>query len=404
MTHPFRLSQRIAAIKPSITLAVSARAQKLKADGIDVVGFGAGEPDFDTPAHIKEAAKRALDRGETKYTDTPGTPPLRRAIAKELSQAHGLDFQAENVIASCGAKHSLYNLFQVLLDPGDEVIIPAPYWVSYPDMVILSGARPVIVPTREDNGFRMTGQELAAAITPRTRALVFCSPSNPTGAGYSRAALKELVRVIEEHELMVFSDDIYRRLVYGDFKYQHIATVSRKMAELTILVDGLSKTYAMTGWRVGFTAGPAALVSALSKFQGQSTSNINTVAQAAALAALEGPQDCVEEMRVEFDRRRQFAVAALRRIPLVTCHDPEGAFYTFPNLGAYLGQRTPGGHVIGNDVDLCDYLLDEGRVVLVPGSGFGAPGFVRVSYALAMEDLKKGLDRIGEALGKLRSA
>ncbi|MSP15862.1 MAG: pyridoxal phosphate-dependent aminotransferase [Myxococcales bacterium] len=401
MNDPFRISRRLADIKPSITLAVTARAARLRADGIDVIGFGAGEPDFDTPEHIKDAARRALAAGETKYTHVAGTLALRQAICNELSSAHGLSFGPDAVLVSAGAKHSLYNLFMALLDPGDEVVIPAPYWVSYPDMVKLAGGTPVIAPTRVEEGFLLSPAALAAAITPRTRAIVLNSPSNPTGAAYDRAALEALRPLIEERELVVVSDDIYRRLVYGDFRFVQPATLSPKMASLTVVVDGWSKAYAMTGWRLGFAAGPKRLIDAMSTLQGQSTSNVTSIAQAAAIAALTGPTECLDEMRHEFDRRRQVIVPRLRAIPGVTCFEPQGAFYAFPDLSAYLGRRAPGGQAIVDDVALCDYLLDVGRVAVVPGSGFGAPGFVRLSYATSMAAITRGVDRLADALAAL---
>jgi aspartate aminotransferase len=398
---PFRISKRLEPIKPSITLAVTARAAKLRADGVDVIGFGAGEPDFDTPTHIKDAAKKALDAGDTKYTVVGGTIALRKAIVKEMKTSHGLDFAPENVIVSVGAKHSLYNLFMVMLDPGDEVIIPAPYWVSYPDMVLLAGGKPVIIETSAKDGFRVSPEKLRAAITPRTRAFVLNSPSNPTGAGYDKAALDALRPIFEQNNIVVVSDDIYRRLVYRGFQYTQIATLSKKMAELTVVVDGFSKAYSMTGWRLGYTCGPKSLIDAMNTLQGQSTSNVTSICQAAAIAALEGPQEPVEEMRVQFDERRKVIVEALRAIPGVSCYDPEGAFYAFPDVSAYVGKTAPGGKVIGTDVALCDYLLDTGRVAVVPGSGFGAPGYVRLSYATSMKNIKEGVARMAEALGKL---
>jgi aspartate aminotransferase len=398
---PFRISKRLEPIKPSITLAVTARAAKLRADGVDVIGFGAGEPDFDTPAHIKDAAKKALDAGDTKYTVVGGTVALRKAVCKEMKSAHDLDFTPEQVIVSAGAKHSLYNLFMVMLDPGDEVIIPAPYWVSYPDMVLLAGGKPVIVETSAKDGFRVSPEKLRAAITPRTRAFVLNSPSNPTGAGYDRAALDALRPIFEQHNIVVVSDDIYRRLIYRGFEYTQIATLSPKMAELTVVVDGFSKAYAMTGWRLGYTCGPKPLIDAMNTLQGQSTSNVTSIAQAAAIAALEGPQEPVEEMRKQFDERRKVIVELLRAIPGVACYDPEGAFYAFPDVSAYVGKTAPGGKVIGTDVALCDYLLDTGRVAVVPGSGFGAPGFVRLSYATSMKNIKSGVERMADALAKL---
>lgn len=398
--NPFRISRQLSRVKPSVTLAVSAKAKKLQAEGVDVIGLGAGEPDFDTPPHIKDAAKVALDRGETKYTHVAGTPELRRVIGDELHKAHGLSFAPEQIVVSCGAKHSLFNLFQALLDPDDEVIIPAPYWVSYPDIVRLAGGTPVIVETTAKDGFRISPAQLRAAITDKTRAIILCSPGNPTGACYDRDALDALRVVLEEHQVLAVSDDIYRRLTYGDFKFQQIATLSPKMAELTVVIDGLSKAYAMTGWRVGFAAAPTEVAAAMGKLQGQSTSNVNSVAQAAAIAALTGPQDCVEQMRQAFDGRRKLVLKALRAIDHVTCHEPRGAFYAFPDLSHYLGKRSA-DRAIADDVALADYLLDKGKVAVVPGSAFGAPGFVRLSYATSEDNLVRGLQRIGDALTEL---
>ena len=397
-----KIASRLADIKPSITLAVTARAARMRAEGVDVIGFGAGEPDFDTPAHIKDAAKRALDAGMTKYTEVAGTIALRKAIVKEMERAHGLSFAPDQVIVSVGAKHSLYNVFHAMLDEGDEVIIPSPYWVSYPDIVKLAGGRPVIVEGRAENGFCVTADDVRRALTPRTRAFVLNSPSNPTGGAYDLEQLHALREVLEDTDgVMVIADDIYRKLVYGDFEFHQIATLSRAMAERTVVVDGFSKTYAMTGWRLGYTCGPRSLISAMATLQGQSTSNPTSIAQAGAVAALEGPQEPVEQMRVEFDRRRAAMVARLCAIPGVGCYNPRGAFYAFPDVSAYLGRAPKDGVPIEDDVALCDYLLDVGRVAVVPGSGFGAPGFVRLSYATSMENITRGLDRMAEALAAL---
>ena len=398
---PIRLSSRLSRVKPSITLAVTARAAELKAQGKSVISFGAGEPDFDTPAHIKEAARAALDRGVAKYTNVAGLIELRRAAAAELGRAHGVELAAEQVLVSAGAKHSLYNLFMALLDPGDEVIIPAPYWVSYPDMVLLAGGEPVILPTRAERGFAPDPAELDKAITPRTRAIVINTPSNPTGGVYDEAALRAIAEVCVARDILVVSDDIYRSLVYGETRYTSIASLSPEIVARTILIDGVSKTYAMTGWRIGYCAGPAPLIKAMSTIQGQSTSNASHIAQVAALAAITGPQECVAEMREIFDGRRREMVSRLRAIPGVALDEPRGAFYCFPDLSAHVGRRTPAGQVLTDDVALCSHLVDEG-VAVVPGSGFGAPGFVRLSYACSMEDIRAGVDRIGEALGRLR--
>jgi aspartate aminotransferase len=402
MTLPIKLASRLDPIKPSITLAVTAKAARLKAEGVDVVSFGAGEPDFDTPAHIKDAARAALDKGVGKYTEVGGILPLRKAIAAELGAVHRMKIEPDQVLVSTGAKHSLYNLFMALLDPGDEVLIPAPYWVSYPDMVMLAGGRPVILETRAEDDFAVTAAQVAAACSARTRAIVLNNPSNPTGAVYTRAQIEALAKVVVERDLLVISDDIYRQLVYGDGEYVSIAAVSPEVAARTILVDGVSKTYAMTGWRIGYTVGPLPLIKAMAKIQGQSTSNPTHIAQIATLAALTGPQDCVAEMRKAFDERRLEMVKLLRAIPNVACREPKGAFYAFPDVSAYVGKKTPEGAILDDDVQLCDWLVEVGKVAVVPGSGFGAPGFVRLSYACSMANIKEGVGRLAKALATLR--
>ncbi len=401
MTFPIKIASRLDPIKPSITLAVTQKAAKLKADGIDIISFGAGEPDFDTPAHIKDAARASLDKGVGKYTDVAGILPLRKAIAAELSAVHHTQIEPDQVLVSTGAKHSLYNLFMALLDPGDEVIIPAPYWVSYPDMVMLAGGRPIVIEGKAEDDFAVTAEQVAAACSARTRAIVLNNPSNPTGAVYSRAQIEALAKVVVEKDLLVISDDIYRQLVYGDGEYVSIAAVSPELAKRTILVDGVSKTYAMTGWRIGYTAGPLPLIKAMTKIQGQSTSNPTHIAQIATLAALTGPQVCVAEMRAAFDERRQEMVKLLRAIPDVQCREPKGAFYAFPDLSAYLGKRSAEGAILDDDVQLCDWLVEVGKVAVVPGSGFGAPGFVRLSYACSMQNIREGVSRLAKALASL---
>ncbi|MDB4957838.1 MAG: aat [Myxococcales bacterium] len=402
MPTPIKIASRLDPIKPSITLAVTAKAAKLKADGIDIISFGAGEPDFDTPDHIKDAARAALDKGVGKYTDTAGILPLRKAIAAELSAVHKVSIEPDQVLVSTGAKHSLYNLFMALLDPGDEVLIPAPYWVSYPDMVMLAGGRPIILETKAENDFAVTAQQVAAACSGRTRAIVLNNPSNPTGAVYTRAQIEALAKVVVEKDLLVISDDIYRQLVYGDAEYVSIAAVNPEVGKRTVLVDGVSKTYAMTGWRIGYTAGPLNLIKAMNKIQGQSTSNPTHISQIAALAALTGPQDCIATMRKAFDERRIEMVKLLRAIPNVTCREPKGAFYAFPDLSAYIGKKSAEGSILDDDVQLCDWLVEVGKVAVVPGSGFGAPGFVRLSYACSMKNIQEGVGRLSRALQTLR--
>ncbi len=402
MPTPIKLASRLDPIKPSITLAVTAKAAKLKAEGVDVISFGAGEPDFDTPEHIKAAAHEALHKpGSGKYTEVGGVLPLRKAIAAELSAVHKTAIEPDQVLVSNGAKHSLYNLFQALIDPGDEVLIPAPYWVSYPDMVMLAGGRPVILETRAEDDFAVTAAQVGAACSPRTRAIVLNNPSNPTGAVYSRAQIEALAKICVEKDLLIISDDIYRQLVYGDAEYVSIASVHPEAAKRTILVDGVSKTYAMTGWRIGYTAGPVPLIKAMAKIQGQSTSNPTNLAQTATLAALTGPQDCVATMRKAFDERRLEMVRLLRAIPDVKCREPKGAFYAFPDVSHYVGKKTPEGAVLDDDVQLCDWLVEVGKVAVVPGSGFGAPGFVRLSYACSMQNIVDGVGRLAKALGTL---
>jgi aspartate aminotransferase len=397
-----KTASRLDPIKPSITLAVTAKAARLKAEGVDVVSFGAGEPDFDTPEHIKDAARAGLDKGVGKYTEVGGIAPLRAAIAAELARVHQTTITPDQILVSSGAKHSLYNLFMALLDPGDEVIIPAPYWVSYPDMVMLAAGKPVILDTRAEDDFAVRPEQLRAAVTPRTRALVLNTPSNPTGAVYTAKQIAELAEVVVEKNLLVVSDDIYRQLVYGGATYASIAAVGPELAARTILVDGVSKTYAMTGWRIGYTAAPLPLIKAMAKIQGQSTSNPTHIAQVATLAALTGPQDCVETMRKAFDERRMAMVELLRAIPGVSCREPKGAFYAFPDVSTFVGRTTPDGAAIPDDVTLCDWLVDHAKVAVVPGSGFGAPGHVRLSYACSMANIKEGVRRLHEALVSLK--
>jgi aspartate aminotransferase len=390
-----KIASRLSLIQPSLTLAVAARAEALRKQGVDVIAFGVGEPDFDTPEHIKAATVAALSTGVGKYTAVAGTPALRAAAAAWLNEAHGTRHTEKNVIVSTGAKHSLYNLFMALLDEGDEVIIPSPCWVSYPDLVTMAAGRPVLLPTVPEEGYRLDEAALERAVTPRTRAILINTPCNPTGAVSDEATLGAVGRVLDRHpDLLLISDDIYRRLVYGA-RWASLARLRPDLAERVILIDGVSKSYAMTGWRIGFCAGPPALVNAMSTLQGQSTSNPSAVSQAAALGALTGPQETVEGMRVEFDRRRQVMVERLRAIPKVRLTEPHGAFYCFPDVSAYLGGA------VADDVALAGWLLDKARVAVVPGSGFFAPGFLRLSYAVSLAHVEEGVRRLAEALGQL---
>jgi len=397
-----KISDRVLRIQPSLTLAVSAKAAKLRAQGIDVIAFGVGEPDFDTPQYIKDAAVSAMAKGVSKYTAVSGTAELRSAAAKEINAAHGTSLAAENVIVSVGAKHSLYNLFQAMLDDGDEVIVPSPCWVSYPEMVQIAGGKAVILETSAASGYQLDHAALAAAVTPRTRAICINSPCNPTGAVYTAESMQAIGKVLDAHpHVMLITDDIYRRLVYGDTQWQSLAKLRPDLADRIIFIDGVSKSYAMTGWRIGFCAGPKALVQAMDTLQGQSTTNPSAIAQAAALAAITGPQAAVEEMRVEFDRRRQRMVTLLRAIPGITLAEPEGAFYCFPDVSHYLNIQGA-TNIITTDVQLAEWILEVGRVAVVPGSGFLAPGFLRLSYATSMDNIEKGVERMAEALATLR--
>jgi aspartate aminotransferase len=396
-----KLARRLSVVEPSPTLAVSAKAAKLKAEGIDVVSFGAGEPDFDTPVHIKEAAKKALDAGATKYTLVEGTVPLRKAVAKWIGDAHGIPVEPGEVIVSSGAKQSIFNAIFALIDEGDEVIIPTPAWVSYNDIVKLAGGRPVNVPTKAEENFQVRVEDVAKAITPRTKMILVCSPSNPTGAIYEEATLRGLAKLAVEKDVWLMTDDIYRTLVYGDGKFFQPAVMGADVRAHTLIIDGVSKAFAMTGWRVGFTVAPKAVVEAMATIQGQSTTHAAAVSQAAALAAIEGPTDELEKMRVEFDKRRKVMVARLREIPGVTCVEPKGAFYAFPDLSAFIGRKTPEGKKIENDVQLCEWLIEAARVAVVMGSAFHAPGFVRLSYATSMKNVEEGVRRLAEALPRL---
>ena len=398
-----RLAKRLDAVKPSPTLAITAKAKELKAKGVDVVGFGAGEPDFDTPKAIKQAAVKALDEGFTKYTPTNGIPELREAIARRIAQEHGISYKPNEIIVSCGGKHALYNLFQALLNPGDEVVIFAPYWVSYADMVRLAEGVPVIVETRHEDGFEPSHEAIRKAIGPRTRAVIVNSPSNPTGAVFGRATLQNIIGEVKGKDILVVTDDIYNRLVYKG-RFENVLTVDPSTHPQVVVVNGVSKTYAMTGWRIGWTAGPQPLIAAMQKLQDNSTSNPNSIAQKAALAALTLLiDDEVERMRQTFDDRRRHIVGRLNAIAGVSCFDPGGAFYAFPYLGKILGKKLPTtNEPVATDDNFVAYLLDHHKVAAVPGSAFGAPGYMRLSFAISKEQIDKGVDRIAQAVESLK--
>ncbi len=395
-----KLSSRVGLIKPSATMVVAERASALRAQGADLLDFGAGEPDFDTPDTIKDAAVEAMRGGATKYTPVGGTDALKSAIITKLQRDNGLTYEKREVLASCGGKHSLFVAFQALFGPGDEVIVPAPYWVSYTDMLLLAEAKARIVRTTAESGFKLNPDALEAAITERTKAVILNSPSNPTGAAYAAEELRPLLDVIARHHLIVISDDVYEMMVYADFQRTHVLQLRPDLRERTLVVNSVSKTYAMTGWRIGYTAGPAHVIKAMSTLQGQMTSNPSSVAQAAAVQALSGPQDAVTHMIREFGRRAEFVVDRLRAIPNVLCPKPQGAFYVFPDVSAYL-HRTVRGIALETGDDLAAYLIDSAQVAVVGGTDFGYPEHIRISYANSMENLERGLDRIDAALRKL---
>ncbi len=395
------IAERTKLIKPSVTLAIAAKAGKLRSEGIDVVNFSAGEPDFDTPDHIKAAAVEALRKGMTKYTDVKGIEPLRAAIVHKYEREHGLSYRKEDVLVSCGAKHSVYNVLQAIVNPGDEILIPAPYWVSYSDMALLAGGVPKLIPTNETTGFRITAEQLEAALTAKTRVFVLNSPCNPTGASYDKDELLAIARVLEKHSCLVIADDIYEKIVYDDFQVHNIVALNLALRERTVIINGVSKTYAMTGWRIGYAIGPAVIISAAGKIQSQSTSNPTSIAQAAALEAISGSQIEVDRMVREFKQRRDVIVDRINAIQGMHCLKPQGAFYVFPNVIALLG-RTANGKKLASPCDFADYLLEEAKVAVVPGEDFGSKEHIRFSYATALEDIEKGCKRISAAVDKLQ--
>lgn len=386
------IAKKASSISPSSTLAIDSKFKSMKAQGIDVVGFGAGEPDFDTPKHIREAAIEAIMAGKTKYTPASGTLELKEAVCRKFERDNGLSYKPENIVVSNGAKHSLVNAFMAICDPGDEVIIPAPYWVSYPEMVKLADGVPVILKTTEENGFKFSRDELLAAITPKTRALVLNSPSNPTGMIYTKEELKAIADIAVEKGIYVISDEIYEHLTYVG-EHVSIASFGEEIKDLTIIVNGVSKTYAMTGWRIGFTASNAALAKVMANVQSHATSNPNTIAQVATVAALDGPTEDIKEMVKAFDERRKYMVSRIEKIDGVSCITPGGAFYVMMNISSLIG-RELGGVKIGGSDDFANAFLEKAKVAVVPGSGFGAENYVRWSYATSMENIKEGLDRL----------
>jgi aspartate aminotransferase len=394
---PTKISKILQALEPSATLAMAAKAKELKAAGRTVYDLSVGEPDFNTPEHICQAAVAAMKAGHTKYTVASGIPELKKAVVEQYKAVHGLEYAPTQVVIANGAKHALHNVFTAILDPGDEVIIPAPYWVSYAELVKLTGAIPVIVETRQENNFKLTPEMLAAACTPNTRVLLLCSPSNPTGGMYSREELGALADASIQKDLLVVADEIYERLVYGDNKFASFATVRPGLPERTILINGVSKTYAMTGWRIGWSISPANVAKAIADLQSQETSNPCSISQYAALAALNGPQDCVEKMLLEFAKRREFVTKRIAEIPGLSCAEIAGAFYAFVNIKRHLGRKL-GGVQIDDSAQWCLELLDKKGVATVMGSAFGAEGYARLSFATGMANLEAALGAIEEFL------
>jgi aspartate aminotransferase len=389
------IAESLGRIKPSVTIAVTTKAAELKAAGRDVIGLGAGEPDFDTPDNIKEAAIRAINEGKTKYTAVDGIPELKKAICAKFKRDNGLDYEPSQVTVGTGGKQIIYNALVATLNPGDEVLIPAPYWVSYPDMVLLGGGEPVFVPTTAENGFKMQPKDLEAAITPKTKWLIFNSPSNPSGAGYTHDELKALTDVLLRHpQVWILTDDMYEHLVYGDFKFVTPAEVEPKLYERTLTMNGVSKSYAMTGWRIGYGAGPVELIKAMAKVQSQSTSNPCSISQYAAVEALNGPQDFIEERAKAFEERRDLVVSMLNQASGLSCPKPEGAFYVYPSCAGCIGKKTPEGKVIENDFDFVSALLETEGVAVVHGEAFGLSPHFRVSYATSTEALTEACNRI----------
>jgi aspartate aminotransferase len=386
---PVNLASRLSVVAPSVTLAMNARAQEMKAKGVDVFAFGVGEPDFEPPAHVLEAAKKAIDAGCSKYTAVTGIAPLKQAICEATERMRGWAPKPENVCVGVGAKHALFNVALALYEPGDEVVIPKPFWVSYPEQVRIVGATPVLVDTREDEGWKLSPRALEAALTPKTKAVILCTPSNPSGIAYTEAETAALVEVLRRHDCWLIVDEIYAELVYDGLRFVSAAKLAPDLRDRIIVIDGVSKTFAMTGWRIGWAIAPAPLIKALDVVQGQSTTNATAVAQYAALAALKGPTDEFAQIRAKFQSRRDAMVEGLRSVPGIQCRKPEGAFYCFADCRGLYG-LTWNGKPIATDEDVAFFLLDKAHVAAVPGGAFGAPGYVRFSYAASEERLRAG--------------
>lgn len=399
---PIKLADRLSSVKPSATLVMVKRAKDLKAAGRDVIALSAGEPDFDTPEHVKAGAIEAMKKGQTKYTEVQGTLPLRQAICDKFKADSGLTYTPDQIVVSVGGKQALFNAFMATLNPGDEVVVPAPYWVSYPEMVAIAGGTPVIATATAETNFKLSPQALAAAITPKTRWVILNSPSNPTGAAYTKAELRALADVLLQHpDVLILTDDIYEYLVYDGFEFATIAQVEPKLFDRTVIVNGVSKAYSMTGWRLGYAAGPQQLIKAMIDLQGHATSNASSISQAAALAALTSPRAFLNDWRKSFQERRDYVVKALNAIDGINCPTPEGAFYVFPSCAGLLGKTTPDGKVLNTDEDVCVYFLESEAVATVHGSAFGLAPHFRISYAASMEQLVEACTRIARACAAL---
>ena len=394
------LSKRAESLKPSATLAITAKEKALKAQGLDIAGFGAGEPDFDTPDHIKQAAIKAINDNFTRYTPVAGIDPLKDAVAEKFRRDNGLDYKREEIIISCGGKHSLYNLFQAIFQEGDEVIIPSPYWVSYPPMVELAGATPVIVETDEKEDFQLTAGMLRRYINKNTKGIVLNYPSNPVGSVFNRDNLEQIGKLAVENDIYIISDEIYEKLVFEGYDHVSIASMDPSFKERTIICHGVAKTYAMTGWRIGFAAGPANIIKAMGNIQSQSTSNPTSISQMAAVAALNGPQESIATMVQEFKKRRDYLVSEMRSIEGVTCYSPRGAFYVFPNFNAVIGRKYK-HRTVDNSAIWAEMLLEGFHTAVVPGIEFGKEGYLRLSFATSMEVIQKGVERIKRAVASL---
>ncbi|MGY5775202.1 pyridoxal phosphate-dependent aminotransferase [Rhizobium sp. LEGMi135b] len=396
------LSQALTTVKPSPTIAITRLANELRRAGRDIIGLSQGEPDFDTPAHIREAAKSAIDAGQTRYTDVDGTPELKRAIVDKFKQENRLDYNVSQITVGTGGKQVIYNALAATLDAGDEVIIPAPYWVSYPDMVLLTGGKPVTVPCPEVDGFKLTPTTLRSALSARTKWLILNSPSNPTGVGYSATELRALADVLLDHpHVLILTDDMYEHIRYDGWEFTTIAEIEPRLKDRTLTCNGVSKAYAMTGWRIGYAGGPAWLISAIAKIQSQSTTNPSSISQAAALAALTGPMDFLAERNTMFQSRRDLCLKAFNSTQGLSCRKPDGAFYLFPSCAGVMGKRRPDGKTIATDADFATYLIEEASVAVVPGSAFGLAPYFRISFATATERLEEAMARISDACAKL---